>query len=123
MKKRRSILNNQKGSSLVEVIVSFVISLVAMGIFYGGYRMALSYFYDTKAINEKTEALLQVYYTDADAGVELGGEFTVVIPASNHDGSIMSTGDCRIGAGRKYTVHRIEKNGETLYYFEASNLP
>ena len=120
-RRRVSPLSNCKGSSLVEVIISFVVILVAVGIFYGGYRIALSYFRSAQELHEKTEALLAAYYAEDEEGETLSGEFTVSVPEGTHDGSIMSTGACEIGASRRYTVHRIERGGIRLYYFRASD--
>ena len=122
-KRRGSPLSNCKGSSLMEVIVSFVVVLVAAGIFYGGYRISLTYFRSAEELHEKTEALLAAYYAEDDEGEVLNGEFTVSVPEGTHDGSIMSTGSCEIGASRRFTVHCIERNGIKLYFFRASDKP
>ena len=114
-------MRNRKGSSLVEVIVSFLIIMVSIGIFYGGYRMSLVYFYEAADLNEKTEALLAAYYDSSDEGTSVSGEFIVEIPEGEHDGSIMSTGSCEIGKNRKFTIHYVERNGIRLYFFKASN--
>ena len=122
-KRRGSPLSNCKGSSLMEVIVSFVVVLVAAGIFYGGYRISLTYFRSAEELHEKTEALLAAYYAEDDDGEVLNGEFTVSVPEGTHDGSIMSTGSCEIGEARRFTVHCIERNGIKLYFFRASDKP
>ena len=120
LKRGVSKLRNRKGSSLVEVIVSFLIIMIAIGIFYGGYQMSLAYFYEAEELNEKTEALLSAYYDGGDEGTALNGEFVVNIPQGDHDGSIMSTGACEIGKNRKFTVHYVERDGIRLYFFKAA---
>ena len=82
-------LNNKNGSTIVSVMVAFVILLMAVAMFYTSVTFATQLINRAVDVRQNTEKAMEIFYTDQGATAENSKYITLVPTGATSGGSIV----------------------------------
>lgn len=82
-------LNNKDGSTIVSVMVAFVILLMAVAMFYTSVTFATQLINRAVDVRQNTEKAMEIFYTDQGATAENSKYITLVPTGTTSGGSIV----------------------------------